>query len=130
VIESKPRDPIDQAQARIGYTVTKQMGNAPVRNRIRRRLREAMRLCDRALLRPGHDYVLIARAASLQRGFADLRADLEAALGRLVEGKVAGKHGTGQASRFKSNKSQANKSQANKSQASKLPGTGNKTGSS
>jgi ribonuclease P protein component len=90
VIETRPRDPADSHVARIGYTVTKQIGNAVVRNRVRRRFREAMRLCDRALLKAGHDYVLIARNASLQRGFTDLRAELEAALGQIFSGKAQG----------------------------------------
>ncbi len=86
VIEGKPRDPLDARPPQVGYTVTKQVGNAPVRNRVRRRLREAMRLCDQGLLLPGHDYVLIGRGAALQRRFAALVGDLETALRQVQRG--------------------------------------------
>jgi ribonuclease P protein component len=86
VVEGKPRDPVDSSPAAIGYTVTKQVGNAAVRNRVRRRLREAVRLCDRDLLVPGSDYVLIGRGAALQRRFALLMGDLEHALTQMRAG--------------------------------------------
>jgi ribonuclease P protein component len=68
---------------RCGFTVTKKLGKAVVRNRIRRRLREAVRLETKAGLagRAGHDYVVVARSAALTARFADLRAHLAAAFG-------------------------------------------------
>jgi len=51
----------EQPPARIGYTVSKKNGNAVKRNRIKRRLREAVRLHVGALLEAGTDYVIVAR---------------------------------------------------------------------
>ena len=67
------------AEPGCGFTVTKKVGNAPVRNRIRRRLREAIRLDGERLARPGFDHVLIGRREALDLDFATLRADLAGA---------------------------------------------------
>lgn len=67
------------APPRCGFTLTKKVGNAVVRNRIRRRLKEAMRLDGAALGRPGRAHVLIGRREALGLGFAELRADLAGA---------------------------------------------------
>ncbi|WP_404399979.1 ribonuclease P protein component [Pelagibacterium halotolerans] len=57
--------------AGVGYTVTKKNGNAPERNRIKRRLRAAVDVChDR--FKSGYDYVLIGRRESLNEPFAAL----------------------------------------------------------
>jgi len=71
---------IEPPTARFGFTVTKKLGNAVVRNRIKRRLREAVRHSASPYCQPEFDYVLIARAPALQRVFADLKMDLVAAL--------------------------------------------------
>ncbi len=65
---------------RVGFTVTKKLGNAVVRNRIRRRLRAvaAEILPDHAA--EGHDLVLIGRAATRTRDYQRLGADLHTAL--------------------------------------------------
>lgn len=61
---------------RVGFTTTKKLGDAVVRNRIRRRLREVVRLCfaPKALL--GYDYVFIGRNATLDRDFNLLKKDV------------------------------------------------------
>ena len=71
------------APARVGFTASAKVGNAVVRNRARRRLRAAAASVLPLHAEPAHDYVLIARAGTLQRRFTDLVADLEAGLRRL-----------------------------------------------
>lgn len=73
----------DTPDVRIGFTVTKKVGNAVVRNRIRRRLREVARAVMPAASRPGHDYVLVARLNALRAPFPELARDLERAMNRL-----------------------------------------------
>jgi len=84
---------------RVGFTVSRQVGNAVERNRVRRRLREVVRLSTvtgAGRLRAGHDYVLIGRRAALATPFSEMMQELDAALGRLDArgGKGSGK-GTG-----------------------------------
>ena len=69
--------------ARFGYTATKRLGGAVVRNRMRRRLREAVRLVAPQAARAGQDYVLIARKATLRRPFRSLVEDLATAFERV-----------------------------------------------
>lgn len=76
-------DAIDIGGARFGFTVTKKIGNAVVRNRIRRRLREALRSVAPAHARAGCDYVLIARQAALSQQFPELCGDLKTAFQRI-----------------------------------------------
>ena len=64
------------AGARVGFTVTRKVGNAVVRNRIRRRLREALRAARPLEADADHDYVLMARREALARSFAALVEDL------------------------------------------------------
>ncbi len=73
---------------RFGFTVTKKIGKSVVRNRIRRRLKEAVRTLDPLPARAGHDYVMIARAEALGLAFAALQAELVRALGRIEAGKT------------------------------------------
>jgi len=70
-------------EVRFGYTVTKKLGGAVVRNRIRRRLKAAVGLVAPKLARSGHDYVLVARLAAYDRAFPELKKDLERALQRV-----------------------------------------------
>jgi ribonuclease P protein component len=65
---------------RFGFTVTKKTGGATVRNRIRRRLKEALRLLPNLSARPGHDYVILGREAALSQEFAALRDELAHAI--------------------------------------------------
>jgi len=63
----------------IGFTVTKKTGNSPERNRIKRRLRAAIRACGDAL-QPQHDYVLVGRREALSLPFGKVVADLASAI--------------------------------------------------
>ena len=65
---------------RVGFTVTKKVGNAVERNRIKRRLREAVRIAPQLGLKPTHDYVIVARRAVLDAPFPALGHGLGAAL--------------------------------------------------
>ncbi|HEY7231431.1 MAG TPA: ribonuclease P protein component [Pseudolabrys sp.] len=76
----------DKGPARFGYTVSKRVGNAVERNRVRRRLREVVRLSAATRVRDGHDYVLVGRRAALDRPFGQMTQDLEAALRRVHAG--------------------------------------------
>jgi ribonuclease P protein component len=70
--------------ARVGFTATRKLGSAVVRNRARRRLREAARAVLPVAGRPGCDYVLIARSGTLNRPYAALLGDLETAVAALT----------------------------------------------
>jgi ribonuclease P protein component len=72
---------------RYGITVTKKIGNAVVRSRMKRRFRELLRaaLPDGGLA--DHDHVLIGRDGGVERDFAALRTELAGALTRAREGK-------------------------------------------
>jgi ribonuclease P protein component len=72
---------------RFGFTVTKKTGNAVVRNRIRRRLREVARFAAGA--EKGTDYVLIGRRAALGLEFERLIADLRSGFTALSNGPEA-----------------------------------------
>jgi ribonuclease P protein component len=80
-LQSRRRD--DLGPIRIGFTVTKKNGTATERNRIRRRLREAVKRIGVVAMRPHHDYVLVGRRAALTRDFAALLDDLHVALKRI-----------------------------------------------
>ena len=62
---------------RVGFTVTKKHGNAVERNRMRRRLKEAVRLSAGFAMQPGHDYVVVARRDVLGASFKTLQAGLK-----------------------------------------------------
>ncbi len=72
---------------RFGITVTKKIGNAVVRNRMKRRFRELVRefLATEGLT--GHDHVLIGREGGVERDYALLRIEFSAALARAALGK-------------------------------------------
>jgi len=74
---------LPDAEPRVGFTVTKKHGNAVERNRMRRRLKEAVRLHAGFAMQPGHDYVVVARRDVLTAPFDQLAGEIAAR----VEGK-------------------------------------------
>jgi ribonuclease P protein component len=72
----------DQGPTRVGFTVSKKVGNAVERNRVRRRLREAVRLSGGGHFQAGHDYVLVGRRPALRLPFERIRQELEQAVTR------------------------------------------------
>jgi ribonuclease P protein component len=74
----------DGGPVRVGFTVTKKVGNAVVRNRTRRRLKEAARLLLREHPVVGADVVLIGRDSTRGRPFAALIDDLRRALAKAL----------------------------------------------
>jgi ribonuclease P protein component len=93
VLQARRRngDAADANVARFGFTATKGLGGAVVRNKARRRLREAARLAGPGHALKGYDYVLIAREGTVQRRFAELIKDLERALAKVHERSPAKK---------------------------------------
>jgi ribonuclease P protein component len=81
VVQGRRRD--DDGPIRVGFTVSRKNGTATERNRIRRRLRELVKLLDVISMRPHCDYVLVGRRAALNRDFATMLDDLRSALLRL-----------------------------------------------
>ncbi|MEZ5871540.1 MAG: ribonuclease P protein component [Nitratireductor sp.] len=69
--------------ARFGFTVTKKCGNSVVRNRIRRRLREAVRVTGHLAAAQGHDYVVIGKREALSEPFTAIVAQLTESLDRI-----------------------------------------------
>ncbi len=77
----------DAAPVRLGFTATKKLGNAVVRNRTKRRLREAARLVLRESPLQGADLVLVGRVGTAGRPFALLLSDLRQTLSRALPGR-------------------------------------------
>ena len=83
VLLVRPREDADPTM-RVGFTVTKKIGNAVVRNRMKRRFRALAReiLPEQGIA--GADHVLIGRSGGIERDFATLAADLKRALKKLA----------------------------------------------
>ncbi|EAU40900.1 ribonuclease P [Fulvimarina pelagi HTCC2506] len=77
----------DDEPPRFGLTVTKKVGNAVARNRIRRRLREAIRTAAGSEMRNGVDYVIVARRDVLNVAFVTLKDELSRRFSRFDPAK-------------------------------------------
>lgn len=75
LLEVKERED-REGPPRVGFTVTKKNGNAVIRNRIKRRLKEAVRVNVAGDMASGTDYVIVARRDALDAPFADLSREL------------------------------------------------------
>jgi ribonuclease P protein component len=92
VLQSRRRD--ESGPARVGFTVSRRVGNSVERNRVRRRLREVVRLSPATAMRTGHDYVLVGRRAALAEPFDRMQEDFERALRRVhADRKIAPRRG-------------------------------------
>jgi ribonuclease P protein component len=92
VLQARRRSSEQGAQedaARFGFTATRRLGPAVIRNRARRRLKEAVRLIASAHAKPGYDYAVIARQGALTRSFAQLQRDLCSALDHIHKDQSA-----------------------------------------
>ncbi len=83
VLLMRPRNDGDPAM-RVGFTVTKKVGNAVIRNRLKRRLRALARELLPAQGVRGADHVLIGRGSGVERDFAAMRAEFGKALAKVV----------------------------------------------
>ncbi|WP_332677693.1 ribonuclease P protein component [Brevundimonas sp.] len=81
----------DRPVVRLGFTATRKVGNAVVRNRAKRRLKEAARAMAPLLAVPGSDYVFVARAGTADRPWDRLLDDVKSALTRLATPRPAPK---------------------------------------
>jgi ribonuclease P protein component len=81
VLQARKRG--DDGPVRIGFTVSRRVGTAVERNRVRRRLKEIVRLSAGTDLSAGHDYVLVGRRAALSLPFEQITEDFKRAVARL-----------------------------------------------
>lgn len=72
---------------RYGITVTRKIGNAVIRNRMKRRFRELLRAALPLEGLPAHDHILIGREGGIERDFAQMGEELSMALQRAAQGK-------------------------------------------
>ncbi len=85
VIQARARG--DSPLIRVGFTATRKVGGAVIRNRAKRRLRETARALLPDLGAPGTDYVFIARMGTAEREWTRLLDDVQGALQSLAAGE-------------------------------------------
>ncbi len=84
VLQAAPRPPgLEGSGPRVGFTASRKVGNAVLRNRAKRRLRGAAAEILAKQGNPGTDYVLIARSETVARSYRALCDDLAAAVHRV-----------------------------------------------
>ena len=81
--ERRGKTATDAARARVGFTVSRKVGSAVARNRVRRRLKAALASLEPDRVDGGMDVVVIGRSETLKRSFPDLIGDLTQAFKRL-----------------------------------------------
>ncbi len=101
VLQVRPRG--EDGSVRVGFTVSKKVGNAVERNRVRRRLREIVKRSAPGRMRPGYDYVVVGRRAALALPFERMVQDFDGALRRVHEGRREAKPATGRGEKPASN---------------------------
>jgi len=84
ILLARPRS-AGAGESRVGFTVSKKVGNAVTRNRVRRRLREAVISSFGVEEWPACDYVIIARKKAVERPLSAIRDDLTLALSRIPQ---------------------------------------------
>lgn len=82
-LQAAPRVGAGAPGPRFGLTATRKTGGAVERNRMRRRLREALRRLPEGAAQPDHDYVVVLRREALSARFEQLTAELQEALRRI-----------------------------------------------
>ncbi|MCH9765166.1 MAG: ribonuclease P protein component [Alphaproteobacteria bacterium] len=97
VMETKPRESLASTDAdsssgpmgpRFGFTITKKIGNAVTRNRIRRRLKHAIGQLAKEFAQPGYDYIIVARRSAATEPYVDLKKALERCFQRVHDARV------------------------------------------
>ena len=86
VLQGRNRD--DGGPARVGFTVSRKVGTAVERNRVRRRLRDIVKRAAAESMRGGYDYVLVGRRTALSRQFEQMIDDFRNALQRLERARA------------------------------------------
>jgi len=92
IVQAAPQPTEDESgtSVRVGFTASRKVGNAVVRNRAKRRLRAIAAAVLPQMGHPGTDYVLVARATTSEPPYAELLGDREGALRQLARQTARG----------------------------------------
>ncbi len=90
VLQSRRRDQDAAGAPRFGFTATRKLGGAVVRNRIKRRLKEAVRRLEADEIASGRDYVLIGRGKTFGAPFSAIVDDVRSAIKSVTEPSMRG----------------------------------------